>query len=187
MQQSCLDLYPIGSIAYRITAPKSIATLFQRLLRYGHIYPFLLSILWHRYIWLFSCFYLQKRIDFLQLMLDAHTEARNDYQEFHDVHGATERKGANLPYLTVCANNRSYEFNYIVFSRAVCSLSGNIFRVEISCGPCADDVQTTCRRNESETSGEISLGDDICHPHVIHTSSTHRPYIVRMTRDNSSA
>ena len=45
----------------------------------------------------YSCFYFQKRIDFLQLMLDAHTEARNDDtehdQEFHDVHGGTERKG----------------------------------------------------------------------------------------------
>ena len=31
-----------------------------------------------------------------------------------------------------------------VFSRAVCSLSGNIFRVEILYGPRADDMQTMC-------------------------------------------
>ena len=46
----------------------------------------------------FSCFFLfQKGMDFLQLMIDAHNEDRNDDtehdQEFHDVHGTTERKG----------------------------------------------------------------------------------------------
>ena len=29
----------------------------------------------------------------------------------------------------------------------------------------------TCRRHKSETLGEISLEDNICHPHIIHTSS----------------
>ena len=121
-------------------------------------------------------------------MLDAHTESRNDdtehYQELHDVHGATERKGANLPYLTVCANNWSNEFNYLVFSRAVCSLSGNIFRVEISCGWRADDVQTMCRRCADDVwmTWEQDFGRDFtggwrmsstCHPHVVRMLSAH--------------
>ena len=38
----------------------------------------------------------------------------------------------------------------------LCYLTGNIFGIEISCG-----------RHESEILGEISLADDICHPHVI--------------------
>ena len=33
---------------------------------------------------------------------------------------------------------------FFVFSRAVCSLSGNIFPVEISCGRHADDMQMMC-------------------------------------------
>ena len=35
-------------------------------------------------------------------------------------------------------------------------------------------MQTTCRQHESETLGEISLEDDICHLHVVRTSSAHR-------------
>ena len=46
------------------------------------------------------CFLFQKRVDLLQLMINAHNEARNDDtehdQEFHDVHGGTERKGISV-------------------------------------------------------------------------------------------
>ena len=58
----------------------------------------------------------------------------------------------------------------------LCYVTGNIFGVEISCGRRVDNMQMICGWHESETSGEISLEDDICCPHDM-----------RMTRDNSSA
>ena len=55
------------------------------------------------------------------------------------------------------------EYHLVFISRALCSLSGNIFRYEIS-------PQTTYGGQESETSGNISLGS---------MSSAHRSHIVR--------
>ena len=37
-------------------------------------------------------------------------------------------------------------------------------------------VQTTCGRHENETSGEISLEDNICCPHVVCTTALHKAY-----------
>ena len=49
------------------------------------------------FTWVFCSLLFQKRVDLLQLMMNAHKESRNNDtehdQEFHDAHGATERKG----------------------------------------------------------------------------------------------
>ena len=60
----------------------------------------------------------------------------------------------------------------------LCYLTGNIFGVEISCRWHADDMQTACGWHESKISGQISLADDICHLHIICTSSTCRSHVV---------
>ena len=59
----------------------------------------------------------------------------------------------------------------LFLAELLCYLTGNFWGVEISCRQRADDVRTTCRQHESEISGEISLADDICHLHIIRTSS----------------
>ena len=58
----------------------------------------------------FFCLYFQKRVDFLQLMLDAaHNEGRDEDtehdQEFRDVHGWTEKKGANKKHFFLFATD----------------------------------------------------------------------------------
>lgn len=63
--------------------------------RSSHLMKLLLSNFFEN-----CCFLFQKRVDLLQLMINAHNEARNDDtehdQEFHDVHGGTERKGISV-------------------------------------------------------------------------------------------
>ena len=53
----------------------------------------------------------QKRVDLLQLMIDAHKEKKNDDtehdQEFHDVHGATEKKGKLPDFFAMRTSIRS--------------------------------------------------------------------------------
>ena len=65
------------------------------------------------------------------------------------------------------------------FLAELCYLTGNIFGVNLvqtTCGRRADDVRMMCRWHENETSGEISLEDDICHPHVVCTTALHKAY-----------
>ena len=62
----------------------------------------------------------------------------------------------------------------------LCYLTGNIFwgwnLVQMTCGRHVDDVRATCRWHKNETSGEISLEDDICRLHIICTTALHKAY-----------
>ena len=58
-------------------------------------------------------------------------------------------------------------YSFLLAELLLCYLPGNIFGVEISYRPHADDVRTMCRWRENEILGEISLEDDICRLHIV--------------------
>ena len=86
-----------------------------------------------------------------------------------------------------CKVYRSQHSNFLIFSIAVCSLSGKYIRVKsrqilswMTCRQCADNMQMTCgwlkNMKSHETWPRMASADPgkmTCHPHVIYTSSVY--------------